>query len=109
KGPKPPKQSRRGGGKPPRKKRSGLGRFFVSIIYFFATIAILGGLAVGGIIVYYGAELGSSDTWTVPQRPPNIRVLASNGQLLTNRGQTGGEAIAYNELPYYVPLAIIAS
>ncbi|WP_196260380.1 transglycosylase domain-containing protein [Pelagibacterium limicola] len=97
------------GPKKPRKRRSGIGGFFVSIIYFAFSVAILGCVAVAGIVFYYGAELGSSDTWTVPQRPPNIRVLASNGQLLSNRGQTGGEAIAYHELPYYVPLAVIAS
>jgi penicillin-binding protein 1A len=99
--PKPPKK--------PKKRRSGVGGFFVNIIYFAFSMAILGGIAIAGIVFYYGADLGSSDTWEVPQRPPNIRVLASNGQLLSNRGQTGGEAIAYHELPYYVPQAIIAN
>ncbi len=97
------------GPKKPKKRRSGVGGFFISTIYFAFSMAILGGIAVGGIILYYGAELGSSDTWAVPERPPNIRVLASNGQLLSNRGQTGGEALSYHELPYYVPLAVIAS
>lgn len=108
----------KGNGKQPRKpikpksakrRRTGVGGLLVNLVYFSFTLVILAGVAVAGIIVYYGAELGSSDTWEVPQRPPNIRVLASNGQLLTNRGQTGGEAVAYQELPYYVPLAIIAS
>lgn len=106
---KPQKARQPKGPKKPKKRRSGLGGFLVNIVYFAFSMAILGAIAVGGIIFYYGSELGSSDTWAVPQRPPNIRVLASNGQLLSNRGQTGGEAIAYHELPYYVPQAIIAS
>lgn len=106
---KPQKGRQPKGPKKPKKRRSGFGGFLVNIIYFAFTMVILGGVAVAGVIFYYGAELGSSDTWEVPQRPPNIRVLASNGQLLSNRGQTGGEAIAYHELPYYVPQAIIAS
>ncbi len=108
-GARPPKPLKTKGPKKPRKRRSGFGGFLVNIIYFAFSMAILGGIAVGAIILYYGAELGSSESWAVPQRPPNIRVLASNGQLLSNRGQTGGEAIAYHELPYYVPLAVIAS
>ncbi|UYQ72224.1 penicillin-binding protein [Pelagibacterium flavum] len=104
------------GGKPRRpqnrkvkKKRSGGMRFIVGLAYFCFTMMLVGGVAVAGIVVYYGQDLGSSSTWEVPQRPPNIRVLASNGQLLTNRGQTGGEAIGIHELPPYVGQAVVAS
>ncbi|AEQ53400.1 transglycosylase domain-containing protein [Pelagibacterium halotolerans] len=104
------------GGKPRRpkgqkvkKKRSGGMKFIVGFAYFCFTMLLLGGVAVAGIIVYYGQDLGSSSTWEVPQRPPNIRVLASNGQLLTNRGQTGGEAVGIHELPPYVGQAVVAS
>src|SRR5690606_2008694 len=55
------------------------------------------------------AQLPSADSWAIPERPPNIQVLAADGSLISNRGQTGGEAITYHELPYYVPAAIIAS
>lgn len=92
-----------------KKKRSGGMRFIVGLAYFCFTMLLLGGVAVAGIIVYYGQDLGSSSTWEVPQRPPNIRVLASNGQLLTNRGQTGGEAVGIHELPPYVGQAVVAS
>jgi penicillin-binding protein 1A len=92
-----------------KKKRSGGMKFIVGLAYFCFTMLLLGGIAVAGIVVYYGQDLGSSSTWEVPQRPPNIRVLASNGQLLTNRGQTGGEAIGIHELPPYVGQAVVAS
>ena len=84
-------------------------RIFGQLFRLGLTLAILGILVVAGVVIYYGAQLGDSDTWAIPDRPANIRVLASNGQLITNRGQTGGEAVAYHELPYYVPLALIAN
>src|SRR5690606_9809809 len=92
-----------------RKKRSGGMKFIVGLAYFCFSMLLLGGVAVAGIIIYYGQDLGSSATWEVPQRPPNIRVLASNGQLLTNRGQTGGEAVGIHELPQYVGQAVVAN
>ncbi len=108
---KPPRGSepRRPKSKKVKKKRSGGMKFIVGLAYFCFTMLLLGGVAVAGIVVYYGRDLGSSATWEVPQRPPNIRVLASNGQLLTNRGQTGGEAVTISELPAYVGQAVIAS
>src|SRR5690554_3507518 len=91
-----------------KKRRGGAMKFIVGLAYFCFSILLLGGVAAAGIIVYYGQGLGSSETWEVPQRPPNIRVLASNGQLLTNRGQTGGEAVGIHELPVYVGQAVVA-
>src|SRR5690606_15484737 len=71
-------------------------------------LGIWGGIAVAGIVVYFAVQLPASNTWAVPERPPNIRILAANGQLISNRGQTGGEAVSLRELPYYVPAAVIA-
>ena len=92
-----------------KRKRSGGMKFIVGLAYFCFSMALLGAVAVGGIVVYYAQDLGSASTWEVPQRPPNIQVLAANGQLLTNRGQTGGEAVGIHELPAYVGQAIVAS
>ncbi|MBD8066281.1 PBP1A family penicillin-binding protein [Devosia sp. PTR5] len=116
-GGKPPKKS--GGGKPPRrgkaklskpkKRRSRTGGFLMGLLWWGFVGCLWAGLAVIGIIVYYGAQLPSSDTWAIPERPPNIRILAADGSLISNRGQTGGEAVTFRELPYYVPAAFIAS
>jgi len=85
-----------------------LGRILGKLVYWLFVMGVWGGIAVGGIIVYYAVQLPSSDTWAVPDRPANIRIVASNGQLLSNRGKTGGEAISLRELPYYVPAAVMA-
>ncbi len=111
---KPPKQPRRGKAsvareKKPKKRRSRTGGFLMGIFYWGFVLCLWAGIAVIGVVVYYGAQLPSSNTWAIPDRPPNIRILAADGSLISNRGQTGGEAITYRELPYYVPAAIIAS
>jgi penicillin-binding protein 1A len=107
KGPKPP---RRGKAQPARgKKPKRRGGFLMGLLWWGFVACLWGGIAVIGVIVYYGAQLPSSNTWAIPDRPPNIRILAADGSLISNRGATGGEAITYRELPYYVPAAIIAS
>lgn len=97
-------RSRRG------KARKGLtlGRVFGFLIYWGLVAGVWGGIAVGGIVAYYGLQLPSSDTWAVPERPANIRIVAADGKLLSNRGQMGGEAVAFRELPHYVPAAVIS-
>lgn len=114
-GKKPPKsnarQPRKGKAEPVRakKKKSRSGGFLMGLLWWGFVACLWGGIAVIGVIVYYGAQLPSSDTWAIPERPPNIRILAADGSLISNRGQTGGEAITFRELPQYVPAAFIAS
>jgi penicillin-binding protein 1A len=106
-----PKPPRRGKAKlpAPKRKRSRSGGFVMGLLWWGFVACLWGGIAVIGVVVYYGAQLPSSNTWAIPDRPPNIRVLAADGSLISNRGATGGEAVTYRELPYYVPAAIIAS
>ncbi|MHB1111027.1 MAG: transglycosylase domain-containing protein, partial [Devosia sp.] len=85
-----------------------LGRMFGKLVYWLFVMGVWGGIAVAGIVIYYAVQLPSSDTWAVPDRPANIRIVSSDGQLLSNRGKTGGEAISLRELPYYVPAAVLA-
>ena len=78
------------------------------LFYWLLMLGIWGGIAVAGVVVYFAVQLPSADTWAIPERPANIRILAANGQLISNRGKTGGEAVSLRELPYYVPAAFIA-
>ncbi|WP_163297317.1 transglycosylase domain-containing protein, partial [Enterobacter hormaechei] len=48
------------------------------------------------------------DQLAVPKRPPNIAILASDGSLLANRGETGGRVVSIKELPPYLPRAFVA-
>lgn len=78
------------------------------MISWLFILGIWGALAAGAVVVYYAVQLPSADTWKVPDRAANIRIVAANGQLISNRGKTGGEAVSLRELPYYVPAAFVA-
>lgn len=90
-----------------RKPASAFGFIFKLFSWIF-TLGILGAMAVGAVVVYYYVQLPSADTWKVPDRAANIRIVAANGQLISNRGKSGGEAVSLRELPYYVPAAFVA-
>ena len=44
----------------------------------------------------------------MPKRPPNIAILADDGTLIANRGDSGGPAVRLIDLPPYLPKAFIA-
>jgi penicillin-binding protein 1A len=101
----PSRRSRRGErDAPPRRRRSVLGRLF----YWAFVLALWGGVAVAGLFAYYASQLPPIDQLAVPKRPPNIAILADDGTLIANRGDTGGAAVRLSELPPYLPKAFIA-
>eukprot|EP01037_Dinobryon_pediforme_P025087 gene25087-27107_t len=81
-----------------------LGRVF----YWCCVIGIWGVIAGGGLVLYYGARLPPTSEWSVPKRPPNIKIISTDGTLMGNRGDTGGEAVRIADLPPYLPKAVIA-
>lgn len=109
-------KSSRGKAKPAAKTKRGrrqkkpltVGRVIFRLFSWAIILAVWGVLAIGGVVLYYGMQLPSSSTWKVPDRAANIRIVASDGQLISNRGKSGGEAVSLHELPYYVPAAFVA-
>ncbi len=95
----PSSRRSRGGG-----QRTFLGRVF----YWSCVVGVWGAIGLIGIIAYHATKLPSIDQLAVPKRPPNIAILASDGTLLANRGETGGSTIAIKELPKYLPQAFVA-
>ena len=53
-------------------------------------------------------QLPPIDQLAVPKRPPNIAILADDGTLLANRGDSGGPAIRLQDMPAYLPKAFVA-
>ncbi|MEM7215158.1 MAG: transglycosylase domain-containing protein [Pseudomonadota bacterium] len=88
-----------------REKRLG---FFGKTAYWCLVIGLWVGIGLTGIVGYYAAQLPSSASWTIPERPPNARIVSSNGDLLANRGATGGAAVSLNDMSPYIPMAVIA-
>lgn len=93
---------RRGGRK--RRGRSLLGGLF----YWTMVVGLWCAIGVGGLVAYHAAQLPPINQLTVPKRPPNIAILAADGSLLANRGETGGRTITIGEVPPYLPKAFVA-
>jgi penicillin-binding protein 1A len=91
-----------------RARRGGLGGFLRRVAYWSVVLCIWGGIAGIGVLGYYAAYLPPTSEWKVPQRPPNVRIVAADGTLVANRGDTGGEAVRLEQLPPYLPQAVIA-
>jgi penicillin-binding protein 1A len=89
---------------PKRRTGSMIGALF----YWGFTLSIWGVVGAGALAVYYGSQLPPIDQLAVPKRPPNIAIMGADGELLANRGDTGGAAIRISDLPPYLPKAFIA-
>ncbi len=87
-----------------RRRRSWLGRF----VYWGAVLSVWGLISTVALVVYYASQLPPIDQLAVPKRPPNIAILADDGSLIANRGDTGGPAIRLIDLPPYLPKAFVA-
>jgi penicillin-binding protein 1A len=90
------------------KGRRGLFGVFTRLLYWCFVLAIWGGIAAAGIVVYYGAKMPAATTWAIPDRAPNIKIVSADGQLVANRGMSGGEAVGLHEMSPYIPEAVIA-
>src|SRR5829696_1714991 len=99
-GPREPRRS-----KPKRRPRRSLtGR----LVYGLLVLGLWGAIGLAGVIAYHAAQLPPIDQLAVPKRPPNIAILASDGTLLANRGETGGRTVGLKELPPHLPKAFVA-
>mgnify|MGYP003131774558 FL=1 len=74
--------SGRGGG---RRRRSFLGHVF----RLFLMLGVVGGLTVAAIVGYMAVKL-PQEAWAIPDRPPNVKIVSVAGELMANRGLTGG-------------------
>ncbi|MBW9112428.1 PBP1A family penicillin-binding protein [Rhizobium cauense] len=108
-----PKSSRKR--QPEKRKRqrrdregSSLFGFIRRIVYWCIVLGIWAGIGVAGLVVYYGSRMPSASTWAIPERPPNVKITSVDGSVIANRGTTGGEALALEDMSPYIPEAIVA-
>lgn len=95
------------GGRRKKARRSSAG-MFGRLLYWCMVLAVWGGVAAAGLVLYYGAKMPSVTTWSVPDRPPNVKIVSTDGKLVANRGMTGGAAVGLHEMSPYIPQAVIA-
>ena len=79
-----------------------------SLAYWSLVLGLWVGIGLTGVVAYYGARMPSAVTWSIPDRPPNVKILGVDGKLLANRGMTGGEALSLAEMSPYIPQAVMA-
>jgi penicillin-binding protein 1A len=85
-------------------KRIRLGRF----AYWMLVLALWGVIAGIGGVFWLGAHLPPIQSLEIPKRPPSIKIVDVNQQVLVVRGDMGGVPLTLKELPPYVPEAFIA-
>lgn len=65
-------------------------------------------IAVFATTGYLFVNLDKQGLFNIPEREPGIMLLAADGSVLAERGSFFGDAVRIDELPPYVPQAIIA-
>ncbi|WJH41815.1 penicillin-binding protein [Aliirhizobium terrae] len=109
--------SRRDRGKPAKaskrkdRRDDGGGGLFAPLrrlIYWCVVLGIWAAIGVGGLVLYYGAQMPAASTWSIPDRPPNMKITAIDGSVIANRGTTGGEALSLEQMSPYLPQAVIS-
>ncbi len=101
-----PAKSRRG--RSSRRQGGGLLGLIRRAVYWSFVLCIWGGIAVAGTVIYFAAKMPQTTTWTIPDRPPNVKIVSVEGDLIANRGATGGEAIGLHQMSPYLPQAVVA-
>ena len=76
-------------------------------VYWGTITGLWAFFGAAAIIAYYAAQLPNADSWSVPERPANIRILDRSGTLVANRGM-GGRELQLSEMSPYLPQAVIA-
>ncbi len=106
---KPPKAAKPRRGETRRRQPSlGIFGLFRRLVYWCLVLGLWGAIGVGGLVLYYGSRMPSATSWAIPDRPPNVKILSVNGDIIANRGLTGGEALSLENMSPYIPQAVIA-
>lgn len=98
----------KGRGRGTKRRTRGAAGLFGRLIYWSLVLALWCGIGVAGVVAYYGAQMPSATTWSIPGRPPNVKIVSVDGSLVANRGMTGGEAVGLHEMSPYIPQAVMA-
>ena len=91
-------------GKRTRRKRPLIFR----LISWGMTLGLWALLTVFATTAYLFVNLDKQGLFNIPEREPGVMLLAADGSVLAERGAFFGDAVRIDELPPYVPQAIIA-
>jgi penicillin-binding protein 1A len=95
-------------GRGKRRGSTGVGWLIRRMFYWSAVAGIVLFAGLAGVVGYYWSKLPPTAEWSLPARPVNVRIVAANGDLITNRGDTAGAVLTLSEMSPYLPQAVIA-
>ncbi|MEJ0011516.1 MAG: PBP1A family penicillin-binding protein [Bauldia sp.] len=101
-------RGRKSSGKKKKKKNKSRRGLVSRLVRAFLVLFVVGAGALAAVAGYYASTLPPMADWTVPQRAANVRILAADGSLITNRGDSSGQSLTLDEMPPYLPQAVIA-
>jgi penicillin-binding protein 1A len=115
-GPRPRPARRRGFFGGPRKKkpdsarraRKGKRGLFRRLAKWAFLVFLVCAAGLAAVVGYYWAKLPPTSQWTLPAQAINVQIVASDGTLITNRGDNSGATLTLDEMPPYLPEAVIA-
>ena len=81
--------------------------FFAAIFYWGFVVSLWTGLAIAGVVGWYAAHLPAMSELEVPDRPPNISIVGTSGEVLVDRGAMGA-AVKLADLSKHLPRAVIS-
>jgi len=76
--------------------------------YWTLTLGLWACIGVVGVLAYFMLALPNETLFKIPEREPGIVLLADDGQVIAERGSFAGDDIRYDEMPKYVPQAVMA-
>ncbi len=72
-------------------------------------VAIWGFIAVAAVLVYFSLDLPDLSALTATLRKPSITILADNNEQITAYGDVYGESLTLDQMPKYLPQAVLAT
>ena len=72
------------------------------------TLSVWGVIALAALTAYVWLSLDTQSLFRIPEREPGIIVLAANGDVIAERGAFFGDEVRLDELPAYLPQAVMA-
>lgn len=102
--PRPSAAERRGASS--RRSSRGL---FGSIVYGAVVLGLWGLIAFGGLLFWYGLNLPDTSGLYNMRHTPSISIVATDGELLSHRGDLTGGFTTVGDLPPHVSQAVLAT
>ncbi len=93
--------------KPTRKKPAGR-HWLGTVLRWGVGLCVWGLIMLAGLVGWFAWDMPRIDEVEALRRHPSVTIIAGDGTTFARMGQLGGEAVALEDLPAYVPQAILA-